>query len=537
MPRIVLATINARYAHTAFGLRYLAANLGDLTDDADILEFTLDQRPADIAEQILARDPVIVGIGVYIWNAEASRELVSILASVAPHVTVIVGGPEVSHEEDRQAITAVADHVVQGEGEEVFSRLCASILAGRDVQGRIHPGGLPCLETMRSPYGLYTDEDIERRVIYVEASRGCPYRCEFCLSSLDEKVRAFPLQPFLEDMQELLDRGARHFKFVDRTFNLDLRRSSAILEFFLARYEPGLFLHFEMVPDRLPENLRDAIRRFPPGSLQFEVGIQSLDEDVGRRIQRRQDTAKTLDNLRFLREQTGVHLHTDLLIGLPGDTVDQFGESLDTLMSLDVHEVQIGILKRLRGAPIDRHDAKHAMRYSPTAPYEILSTDCIDFATMQRMKRFSLTWNTVVNRGNFRTTAKSLFAPSPFAGVLDFTDWLFARAGRVHSISLHNMAAHLFEFLVEERGGAADAVAASIHADFEAAGRTLPRHLPAFARHTATGGTALRDTQRKRRPADAPKGLPPRQSRHHTRPESGPTDAAPAASVDTEQRP
>src|SRR6185295_7992700 len=149
------------------------------------------------------------------------------------------------------------------------------------------------------------EEDIARRVVYVEASRGCPFTCEFCLSSLDIPVRQFPLPALLHALRQLADRGVQQFKFVDRTFNLNLNVSKTILEFFLQHYRPGLFVHFEMIPDRLPETLRELIARFPPGVLQFEVGIQTFNAEVSERIKRRQDSNKLVDNLRFLRSETG----------------------------------------------------------------------------------------------------------------------------------------------------------------------------------------------------------------------------------------
>ena len=169
-------------------------------------------------------------------------------------------------------------------------------------------------------------------MIYVEASRGCPFKCEFCLSSLDVPVRNVPIDDFLAAMQKLLDRGVQNFKFVDRTFNLNLNISKSILQFFLERLRPGLFLHFEMIPDRLPEALRTIIQRFPAGVLQFEVGVQTFNDEVSARISRRQDNAKLADNLRFLREETGVHVHADLIVGLPGEDVASFGVGFDRLV-------------------------------------------------------------------------------------------------------------------------------------------------------------------------------------------------------------
>ena len=266
---------------------------------------------------------------------------------------------------------------------------------------KIIPAELPDFSQIVLPYDLYTDDDIAHRIIYVEASRGCPFTCEFCLSSLDIPVRQVPLPALLEQLQRLLDRGVKQFKFVDRTFNLNVDFSKTILEFFLERYQPGHFFHFEMIPDRLPESLREVIAKFPPGALQFEVGVQTFNEEVGAAIKRRQNYEKLEDNFRFLRHQTGVHIHADLIVGLPGETLESFAAGFDRLIALGPQEIQVGILKRLRGTPIVRHDAEWQMIYNPHPPYEILQNKLIDFATMQRLRRFARYWDMVGNSGNF----------------------------------------------------------------------------------------------------------------------------------------
>ena len=266
---------------------------------------------------------------------------------------------------------------------------------------KIIPAELPDFSQIVLPYDLYTDDDIAHRIIYVEASRGCPFTCEFCLSSLDIPVRQVPLPALLEQLQRLLDRGVKQFKFVDRTFNLNVDISKTILEFFLERYQPGHFFHFEMIPDRLPEALREIIAKFPPGALQFEVGVQTFNEEVGAAIKRRQNYERLEDNFHFLRHQTGVHIHADLIVGLPGETLESFAAGFDRLVALGPQEIQVGILKRLRGTPIVRHDADWQMVYNPHPPYEILQNKLIDFATMQRLRRFARYWDMVGNSGNF----------------------------------------------------------------------------------------------------------------------------------------
>ena len=256
MPEVVLATLNAKFIHAAFGLRYLRANLGPLRDRSVIREFDINTRPLDIAEALLEEDPRIIGLGVYIWNVTATTELVSLLKRIRPEVIIVLGGPEVSHETEGQPIVDLADYVVIGEGEVAFRALCESLLTSqRRILTKTLQGGLPPLGELQLPYDEYTAADCAHRLIYVEASRGCPFKCEFCLSSLDEKVRQFPLPSFLAAMQQLFDRGVRHFKFVDRTFNLNIATSRAILQFFLDHMEPGLFVHFELIPDRLPDSL------------------------------------------------------------------------------------------------------------------------------------------------------------------------------------------------------------------------------------------------------------------------------------------
>ena len=469
MTRITLATINARYVHAALGLRYLRANMGALREATHIAEFVLGDRPADIAERLLAERPAIIGFGVYIWNVEETARVVAILKRVAPEIIIIVGGPEVSYETENQRVCELADHVVTGWGDVTFPRLCADIVAGNASTQKIHAGVQPPLSEIASPYGEYTAEDIARRFIYVEASRGCPFKCEFCLSALDKTAWPFALEFFIGELKALYDRGARHFRFVDRTFNLKIAASLAILEFFLARLSDDLFIHFELIPDHLPEKLKAAIARFPQGRLHFEVGIQTWDEAVQARISRKQNNTLAEANLRWLREASPALIHVDLIAGLPGEDLASFGQGFDRLHALRPHEIQVGILKRLRGAPIARHTEQHAMRYSPDAPYVVLATDKLGFSDVQRIVRFARYWDLVGNSGRFHRTLPLLLADQPFARFMQFTDWLYARTAKTHEFALEKLCGYLHDFLVES-GADAAAVAAAVAGDYAASG-------------------------------------------------------------------
>jgi radical SAM superfamily enzyme YgiQ (UPF0313 family) len=501
VPQILLATLNARYIHSAFGLRYLRANMGDLEDRTALAEYDINQRPLEIAESILARDPAIVGFGVYIWNVAQTTEVVALLKRIRPSLLVVLGGPEVSYETDEQEIVRIADHTVTGEADLKFADVCRRLLVG-DPLPKVIPAELPAPAQLLSPYEFYTDADIAHRILYVEASRGCPFTCEFCLSSLDIPVRAFPLEPFLAGLERLIARGARQFKFVDRTFNLHLPTARAILQFFLDRWQEGLFVHFEMVPDRLPAELREIIARFPPGALQFEIGIQTFDERTSNNISRRQNLARLEDNIRFLREHTGVHLHADLIVGLPGEDLPSFGRGFDRLVALGPQEIQVGILKRLRGTPIVRYDPEYGMVYSAHPPYEILQNRDISFGDMQRMRRFSRYWDLIANSGRFTNTLPLLWSgdASPFGRFLAFSDWLHARLNRTHQIAVNALAESLHEFLLSELKADGEEVRRAVAGDWTRSGQLLPRF--------------LRTDEPRRSPAVTAPPLPKRQARH-----------------------
>lgn len=471
---ILLATLNAKYIHASFGLRYLYANLGDLQDRAAILEFEIGQRTFPIVEQLLSQHPRIIGFGVYIWNAAQTLAVLKCLKKLAPNIQVVLGGPEVSFEIEGQEIAALADVLITGEAELTFAATCQEILEQGKASQRIVRSPVPDLSELALPYALYSQDDIDNRIVYVEASRGCPFTCEFCLSSLDVPVRQFPQEAFLDALDTLYERGVQHFKFVDRTFNLNLRSSRAILEFFLERLRPGLFLHFEMIPDRLPEGLREIIARFPAGVLQFEVGIQTFDEATSKNISRRQNYDKLADNFGFLRRETGVHIHADLIVGLPGEDVASFGRGFDRLIGLRPQEIQVGILKRLRGTPIIRHDEEWEMLYDENPPYEILQNRLIDFALMQRMRRFARYWDLVGNSGNFLESVSLIWdnGASPFESFLAFSDWLHAAARRRHGIALTKLVGFVFQFLTEEKGLDPYRVTELMWRDYQRSGRS-----------------------------------------------------------------
>jgi radical SAM superfamily enzyme YgiQ (UPF0313 family) len=487
---IVLCTLNAKYIHASLGLRYLLANMdrhggAGLRARTLLREYTIARAPQQIVDELLALQPAVVGFGVYIWNVTQTTEVVRRLKQQAPAIKVVLGGPEVSHEVEQQAIVQLADHVITGWGDVSFPRLCRALLHGPAPLMKVIPGEQPPLDEIALPYAEYSADDLAHRLLYVEASRGCPFKCEFCLSSLDKTAWAFELDAFLAEMDALHRRGARHFKFVDRTFNLKVETSVRILQFFLDRLSEDLFVHFEVVPDHLPERLKEMMLRFPPGVLQFEVGIQSFNVEVQQRISRKQDNARTEANLRWLVHESPAHLHADLIFGLPGETLESFAAGFDRLYALGPHEIQLGLLKRLRGTPIVRHTAEHGMVYDPAPPYTVQQTGVVDAATVQRYARLARYWELVANSGRFaRTLPLLLQGPSAFAAFAAFSDWLWQRHGETAHLTPEQLVDALHEYLRHERGLAPAAVQEALVADYVASGArarpaTLREALPA----------------------------------------------------------
>ena len=437
--KIILATLNSKYMHASLGLRYLYANLKDLQTSCEVKEFVIQMRPLDIVEQILASKPTIVGLGVYIWNIVETTNVVSLLKVIAPEVKVILGGPEVSYETASQAITQTADYVLTGEAEISFYELCRDIINDNAPDTKIIKSKPVELKNLEMPYQYYSDEDLKNRLLYVEASRGCPFKCEFCLSSLDTKSNPYELTVFLQQMETLYQRGARNFKFIDRTFNLDINTSLKIMQFFLDRMTDDLYLHFEVVPDHLPRKLKEMLAQFPENTLQFEVGIQTFNQSVQTNISRKQNNPKSKQNLIWLRENTTAHIHADLIFGLPGETFETFEDSFNQLYACKPHEIQMGILKRLKGTPVIRHTIDFDLRFNPLPPFDILSTDRVDFATMQMVNRFARYWDMIGNSGRFKQTLAYLLTDNPFKDFMAITNWLFNETGQTHKINLKRL--------------------------------------------------------------------------------------------------
>lgn len=460
---IVLTTIVARYHHCAFGLRYLRANLGRWRSGTILREFTPDLGAAEIVQHLVSLAPRLVGFSVHIWNVRQTLEVVRLLREHAPEVVLVIGGPEASYEYEGTELLERVDCLVRGEGEAAFVNVVDRVMEGAPLAEKVVEAPVDLAE-IALPYDDYGDEDIAHRTLYVETSRGCPFRCEFCLSSLHRGVREFPLGPFFEAMDRLMGRGARRFKFVDRTFNLRTGRCLEVLHFFRRRWQPGMQLHFEIVPDRLDPELVLAMAEFPPGGLHLEVGVQSFHAPALAAISRSQDAERVLANLQAL-QQTGAVLHADLLVGLPGEDPSHFAAGFDRLMALRLPEVQLEVLKRLKGAPIQRHAS---LRFSDTPPYALKQSDWMDEEAVRRLSRFTRFFDLYYNSGNFLRSLEFLWqtSPSMFMAFDALAHHAYVSLGATHSIPLVALAHVLFDHLVARLPNQRAAIAMAIDHDY-----------------------------------------------------------------------
>lgn len=431
---VLLIAVNAKYIHPNHAVRLLKVNS---LLDVDFLEYTLKDSMTAILDDITAKKPKLVGLSVYIWNASFMIDLAHAIKKQLG-LPVLLGGPEVSYDAAYYLKATHADAILCGEGETDFDAVSSALLNGTtdttlaSVAWRHHPVDVSTmpqaqadLATLKSPYPHGSDlEDLSHKIAYVEASRGCPYACSFCLSSLEKGVRFFPLEQVLDTLDAMQAAQAKTFKFLDRTFNAS-RLTKAIIDHIVATHEKGAVYQFEITGDILDPSLIEHIHRVAPkGLFRFEVGIQSIHESVNKRVFRHQNIARLFKTLKTLIEQDIVTLHLDLIAGLPGETLAMFKETFDKTYRLGAQELQLGVLKLLRGTLLREQAPQYGMVFDSEPPYTIEQTKWLSAADLETILHVEAMLNLFHNRGllgNFVYTVLNAM-PSPFAAFLSLHD-------------------------------------------------------------------------------------------------------------------
>ncbi len=397
---IGLITLNAKFIHSSLSLRYLrnaSRNAG--YQNVWIREFVINQPVWKIAAEIQKLKPEVLGVGIYIWNRSQSLELIERLQKQMPHLKIALGGPEVSFEKDN----SLPFQVISGEGEkkwlEFLELTCQEKTPSEKVLTRWRTYGTDLPELIPA----YLKEDfphLKNRIVYFETSRGCPYLCSFCLSALDKTVRYFDEKIIQSQIKELVTAGIQKIKFVDRTFNLKPGRMKKLMQW-LTQFKGNEF-HFEVVGDILTSEVLDFLKTVPPGMFQFEIGIQTTTEPVQETIQRKQNNEKLFETIKQLVDQDRIHFHCDLIFGLPGESLEDIRQSFSRVMALRPHELQLGFLKFLPGAPINNLIEKEHYRYQSTPPYELISHRNLSAEEVLYLKQFEDIFDRYYNSKRFR---------------------------------------------------------------------------------------------------------------------------------------
>ncbi len=451
-----LVTLNSRYMHIALALRCLrnAARAAGFANTW-LAEYTIQTPTWKIAAELLARRPAVLGVSIYIWNRRQSLELIELLKKQDPALRIVIGGPEVSFE--TAPPSPYVDVVIAGEGERKWVE-CLQLWAAGEAPAAAtrarwatYGSDLPALTELP-----YRDEDLAglaERLVYLETSRGCPFTCSFCLSALDESVRFYPDAAVQAQIERLIAAGARRIKFLDRTFNLRKPRVQRLFRWLMGF--PGVEFHFEVVGDLLDEPLLELLAAAPPGMFQFEVGVQSASPETQARVERHQHQPRLFDVIRRLIADGRVHLHVDLIWGLPGETLADIRASFEQVLALQPHELQLGFLKFLPGAPIRRLIGPHGYVYQDAPPYEVISHRDLGAAEVVALKRFEEVFDLYYNRARFHFTLRRLMQVRPAWEVFQALAEHFAARGLL--VPAHGPEALLRELRDCARGWLDDA--------------------------------------------------------------------------------
>lgn len=437
--RLLLTTLNSQFVHTALAIRYLREALKRIPafDQWEIRceEFTINDHWPQIAAEIQEMHPDVVGFSCYIWNIKETISIARRLKQFNPDCTILFGGPEATYRAEELIRTySWLDGVVAGEAEETLPLLLQQI-AGGETTGEFVPGFvtrgnsnraaasilIPQLNDLQQMPFPYTEEELAHpkgRIFYYESSRGCPYACQYCLSSVEKGVRSLPLERVFDDLRRFMAAGVQQVKFVDRTFNTNRARAREIWQFLINEASTlPINFHFELAADLLGEEDVELLRQAPQGLFQFEIGIQSTNHKTLSLVQRPMDFEQITAFVQAMKQSAAIHIHLDLIAGLPGENWQSFVKSFDDVYALGAEYLQLGFLKLLPGTGLHRDAAQYGIVYDCEAPYEVLSTSWLSCDELLRLHRIEELLQRYGNSGRYHHTLQRLLQQftSPFA--------------------------------------------------------------------------------------------------------------------------
>lgn len=463
--KIVLCTLNAKYIHSSLALYNLRACLPPGIGEVALREYTINTPLLEVLGDLRQERAEVIGLACYVWNIERTMALARLVKKVAPRTVTVLGGPEVTYRAAQLlAADDAVDYVVQGEGEAVLAALTAQLAAGGDAAGipgvaRRRPDGscdlqggpqmVAELAKIPFPYAAADMPALRQRIIYYESSRGCPFSCSYCLSSATRGVRFLPPARVRRDLAWFIAQRVRQVKFVDRTFNCRREHYQPIWRYLAQQRDCVTNFHFELAGDLLDEEDLRLLAAVPPGRFQFEIGVQSTNPATLRAINRVSDWPRLAAAVSGLRQAGNIHLHLDLIAGLPEEDLASFRRSFNDVYALQPHMLQLGFLKLLPGAALRRQQVENGYIATDFAPYEVLASRWLSYDDMVRLKMLALVLDVYYNRGHYGHTLAYLLAAAfatPFDLYLALGDFWYQRGWQRVAHGEADLAAKLDAF-------------------------------------------------------------------------------------------
>ncbi|NOW02950.1 B12-binding domain-containing radical SAM protein [Clostridium beijerinckii] len=395
--KVLITAVDSKFIHSNLAVRYLKSFTRDMDYESKIKEFTINDREGRILEEIIKEKPDIVAFSTYIWNVELISRVANLIKRVDSNIEILYGGPEVSFDSRSFLKNNVGEYVIEGEGEKTYRDFILYKLGKiklEDVRGLHYKINdivysnekrpLMSMDEIVFPYE--ENEDLTNKIVYYEASRGCPFNCKYCLSSTSHGVRFLDIDRVLKDLMYFINKEVRLVKFVDRTFNCNSKFAMAIWDF-LINQDTNTQFHFEISADILKPQEIELLSKAPKGRFRFEVGVQTTNDEVLRNINRFVNFSDIKEKVLEIEALRNIDQHLDLIAGLPGEDYESFKKSFNDMYEIKPEEIQLGFLKLLKGSSMREDAEKYGMEYSPYPPYEILKTDKISYEELLKLKK------------------------------------------------------------------------------------------------------------------------------------------------------
>lgn len=450
--KVTLVAINSKFIHSNLAVRYLKRFTEDLQYTCEIQEFSINDRLERIVEEIILNKPNVVAFSCYIWNISYIKRVSKLIRLINPNIKIILGGPEVSFDGGSYLKEGYCDFLIEGEGEKTYRELIQYLLESDKDKKYIN--NIKALYYIKDDKIIYTGErelmdineivfpyedveELENKITYYEASRGCPFSCKYCLSSTVHGLRFLDISRVKRELEFFIDKGVSLVKFIDRTFNCNHKFAYDIWNFIIEKNPPNMTFHFEISADLLTEKEINLLSKARKGLIQFEVGVQTTNKEVLKNINRNANFLEIKEKVQELLKIKNINQHLDLIAGLPGEDYESFKRSFNDLYSIEPDQIQLGFLKLLKGSPMREEANKWGMIYSPYTPYEILKTNNISYEEILKLKRIEEVLDKYYNSGQFNNILKYFLKKfkNPFDFYEKFSEYFYAKGYFSRSIS------------------------------------------------------------------------------------------------------